>query len=315
MARNAAGNYSLPSGNPVVSGATIQSSWANTTLADLATEITDSLSRTGKGAMLAPLLLVNGSAGAPAIAFATELSSGFFRNGSGDWRVVAGGADRIRLRSAGAAASPIDFISNQAGAGTFADFYFETLNTRTSGALFQLRNNGVERFRIDFNGDIYKNGSLIVTTPPSVNLPWTSFFVANDATVTATASDLTGMSFAMEANSKYIIRGELVGLSGDGAAYGVTFRMKGSGAPTINSMRITTYLDPSGGAVQTEEVTAVDTDFWTGTVDVGQGGVRTFSGVINTGGSAGTFQLQGRRNGGTADPAIRAGSYIEYHKV
>ena len=53
--RISAGAYSLPAGNPVVSGSAISSSWANSTLADLSQEITNSLDRQGRGPMLAPL--------------------------------------------------------------------------------------------------------------------------------------------------------------------------------------------------------------------------------------------------------------------
>jgi hypothetical protein len=316
MARNAAGNYTLPSGNPVITGATIQSSWANTTLSDLASEITDSLSRTGKGGMLSALLLVNGTISAPAMAFASEVSSGLYRAAANDMRLVLGGVDRLRVLSATGGNPSLVFRSPQAGSGTATDFVFETSITRTAGALFGLSNNGVERFRIDYNGDIYKNGALFDPGTPSVN-PWSSYFLAADATVTATASDLTGMSFAMEANSKYVVRAILVGLSGDAADFGVTFRMKGSGAPTIDSMKIMTLQDTTGGAMQTQEATGVDADWVNGTTSPseGQGSIRISYGVIYTGGSAGTFQLQGRRTGGTADPAIRAGSYIEYHKI
>ncbi len=315
MARNAAGNYTLPSGNPVIAGATIQSSWANTTLSDLAAEVTDSLSRSGKGGMLAPLLHANGTAATPGIAFSSEVASGIYRNASNDVRLALGGVDRIRLQAAAGGAPAVEFSSPQAGTGITPDFTFVTVNPRTAGALFKLSNGGVEKFRIDNDGSIYKNGALFDPGTPSVN-PWTAKFLADDATVNATASDLSGMSFAMEANSKYIVRAVLVGLSGDGASYGVTFRTKGSGAPSLNSMRIMSLQDDSGGALQSQEVSAVDTDWFTGTVDAtGSGAVRTSWGVVNTGGSSGTFQLQGRRTGGTADPAIRAGSYVEYHKV
>lgn len=46
-----AGVYSLPAGNPVVTGTTITSTWANTTLADIASALTDSLPRDGSAAM------------------------------------------------------------------------------------------------------------------------------------------------------------------------------------------------------------------------------------------------------------------------
>jgi hypothetical protein len=48
MARNGSGTYSLPSGNPVVSGSTISSNWANNTLSDIATALTGSLAKDGQ---------------------------------------------------------------------------------------------------------------------------------------------------------------------------------------------------------------------------------------------------------------------------
>lgn len=79
MPRNASGTYTLPSGNPVVAGTTIEASWANTTLSDVANELTNSLSRTGAGGMLAPFRLADGTLGAPGIAFLNETSSGLYR--------------------------------------------------------------------------------------------------------------------------------------------------------------------------------------------------------------------------------------------
>ena len=38
MPRSPSGDYTLPAGNPVVTGTIIESVWANTTLADLANE-------------------------------------------------------------------------------------------------------------------------------------------------------------------------------------------------------------------------------------------------------------------------------------
>ena len=55
MPRDSGGNYSLPAGNPVVSGTTIDSSWANNPVPDLGTAVQSSLDRSGRGAMLAAL--------------------------------------------------------------------------------------------------------------------------------------------------------------------------------------------------------------------------------------------------------------------
>jgi hypothetical protein len=48
MSRNGSGTYSLPSGNPVVTGTTISSTWANTTLGDIANALTQSLAADGQ---------------------------------------------------------------------------------------------------------------------------------------------------------------------------------------------------------------------------------------------------------------------------
>ena len=48
MSRNGSGTYSLPAGNPVVTNTTISSTWANTTLNDIATALTNSLAADGQ---------------------------------------------------------------------------------------------------------------------------------------------------------------------------------------------------------------------------------------------------------------------------
>jgi hypothetical protein len=48
MSRNGSGTYTLPAGNPVVTGTTISSTWSNNTLADIATALTGSLATDGQ---------------------------------------------------------------------------------------------------------------------------------------------------------------------------------------------------------------------------------------------------------------------------
>lgn len=88
--RNASGTYSLPAGNPVVSGTTITSTWANNTLSDLGSEVTNSLDRNGKGGMLAALRGVDGTSAAPAFSWTSETNSGLYRNASNDIRMGVG---------------------------------------------------------------------------------------------------------------------------------------------------------------------------------------------------------------------------------
>lgn len=51
MSRNGSGVYNLPAGNPVVTGTTISSTWANNTLSDIATALTNSIATDGQTAM------------------------------------------------------------------------------------------------------------------------------------------------------------------------------------------------------------------------------------------------------------------------
>jgi hypothetical protein len=55
MSRNGSGTYSLPAGNPVVTGTTITTTWANTTLNDIAASLTGSVAADGQTPMTGAL--------------------------------------------------------------------------------------------------------------------------------------------------------------------------------------------------------------------------------------------------------------------
>jgi hypothetical protein len=59
MSRNGTGTYNLPAGNPVVTGTTISTTWANTTLTDIATALTGSVASDGQTPMTSSLNLNN----------------------------------------------------------------------------------------------------------------------------------------------------------------------------------------------------------------------------------------------------------------
>lgn len=91
MPRDINGNYTLPSGNPVVSGTVITADeWANPTLGDVAAALTGSLARNGEGGMTAPLKLTAGSAAAPGLAFTDSTNTGLYLDGSAAVFVVGG---------------------------------------------------------------------------------------------------------------------------------------------------------------------------------------------------------------------------------
>lgn len=101
MSRNTAGTYALPTGNPVVGGTTISTTWANSTLGDLAAEMTDSLCRSGKGGMLAPLKVDPGTVAAPGVTWAVDPDSGLYRVGANSVGMAAGSTQVQRWETTG----------------------------------------------------------------------------------------------------------------------------------------------------------------------------------------------------------------------
>ena len=61
MPRDSNGIYTLPVGNPVVSGTVIESVWANTTMTDIAQALTNSMSRDGSAPMTGTLQVASGN--------------------------------------------------------------------------------------------------------------------------------------------------------------------------------------------------------------------------------------------------------------
>lgn len=98
--RNSSGTYSLAT-SAVTSGQVIGSTLWNNTFNDLATGVTDSLDRSGRGGMLAALRGVDGTVAAPAVSFTSETGSGLFRNGAGDLRLAILGSSKGFWNAAG----------------------------------------------------------------------------------------------------------------------------------------------------------------------------------------------------------------------
>jgi len=122
--RNSAGTYSLAT-SPVVSGQTIGSALWNNTFNDLATGVTDSLDRNGRGGMLAALRGIDGTVAAPALSFTSETGSGLYRIGTSDAGFAISGAKvgewtANGYRGAnGAVATPSLSFFNDTGSGLY----------------------------------------------------------------------------------------------------------------------------------------------------------------------------------------------------
>lgn len=157
MPRNASGTYTLPAGNPVVTGTTIASTWANTTLDDIKTELTDSLSRSAKGGMLSPLGLVDGTVGAPGLAFNNELSTGLYRVAANQLGVTVAGTQRLLFEGTAPVAK---FTSPLLAADAGDDYVFDTTNNRTAGNLFAVKTAAANRFVITAGGAVVASATV-----------------------------------------------------------------------------------------------------------------------------------------------------------
>lgn len=100
--RNSSGTMSAANG-PYIPGTTISSTAVNARFSDIENEITDSLSRSGKGAMTAPLKEADGTVAAPSFTFTTEPGSGLYRIGTNDYGFSVGGSKKHEWTATGEA--------------------------------------------------------------------------------------------------------------------------------------------------------------------------------------------------------------------
>lgn len=180
MPRNPSGEYLLPAGNPVTTGTPISSAVNNSTMSDIATALTDSLSRSGKGGMLVPFQLADGTVVAPALTFTTEPTTGVYRPGVSQYAVVVQGALAFQMNGPNATPANVARFSlplSQVIAGTgYAvtnrkDDYLLANGTDILGVWeFAIAPNVSSAGSMLYNDDATsQSGAVIVTsTPPGV---------------------------------------------------------------------------------------------------------------------------------------------------
>lgn len=131
--RDSGGNYTLPQGNPAPFGLRpVPSALWNNTFNDVATALSDSLSRSGKGGMLANLamggfLVVGlglGSASAPALSFDGAANTGIYAPSASSVAIATGGSARLTVDNSGTSVAGTLAVT---GAATFS-------NTLSAGA-------------------------------------------------------------------------------------------------------------------------------------------------------------------------------------
>lgn len=146
MARDGSGVYSLPAGNPVVSLTTITSVWANSTLSDIANELTNSIDKAGRTVPTANLPMggFRHTGAADGVAAGQYLAYGQTSSAS-----LAGG---LQLNTGAAAAPSYSFTLNP-NLGMY----------RAAADTLAWATAGVERVRINGTGEHLRNIAAGVT--------------------------------------------------------------------------------------------------------------------------------------------------------
>lgn len=273
MPRDSNGTYSLPAGNPVVTLTPISSTWANTTLDDIGNALTDSLDRAGSGAMTGQLKLANGTAGAPALTWGTDTTSGLYRAAANDFRFSVASADKLTITSALISTSVPFGLPN--GAAATPALYF-TSDTDT----------GI--YRIGVNSFGIAAGGVLVSTFEStlVQSEFVHRFVDG-------AAATPGITFSADSNTGiYRIGADSIGVSTNG-----TLRV------TVNTANLTTtlaILGPDGAVGAPAYSFSSDTDlgFYRAAADIAL--------LVANGAESARWSTQGVgiNNGSAASPSL-----------
>ena len=276
MPRNGSGTYTLPAGNPVVAGTTIDASWANTTLNDVATELTNSLSRTGAGGMLAPFRIADGSITAPGLAFLNETNSGLYRSGAGNVRMAVLGVYVMQWSSTGILIPDGILLEGQCVTPTasadvanksYVDSSISSALSVNSRALYTATA-GQTTFAITYNVgtlDAYING---------VKQASSTFTATNGASVVFSTPMLGGETVDLVGNSSFVGGTYLATTGGTmtGAIAMGNNKITGLGTPTVGTDAVTkTYADtmlPKAGGTMTGDIAFAATQTFNRVVQV-----------------------------------------------
>lgn len=157
MPRNASGTMSNPN-SPPVTNTVITVTRAATWESDVVAELSDSLSRSGKGGLTAALRGIDGTLAAPALSFTSETGTGFFRNAASDFRLAIAGVLRWLIN----ATDGHKVISPVADGATAVGHTFDTTVDLANAAakLGRFSRAGVEKFYLDKDGVIGSKTNL-----------------------------------------------------------------------------------------------------------------------------------------------------------
>lgn len=182
MARNGAGTYTLPAGNPVTTGTTISSSWANNTLNDMASALTTSLAYDGQTSPVSNLPM------------ATYAHTGV---GNATVRTMYASAGQVQD-------STLTYLTSASGTDTITALAPVTLSAYVAGQVFRFiasgANTGATTLNINSIGAkaITKNGTtalvandILAGSVVILTYDGTQFQLSNPATLPASVSSFT----------------------------------------------------------------------------------------------------------------------------
>jgi hypothetical protein len=170
MSRNGTGTYSLPAGNPVVTGTTISSTWANNTLTDMATAITGSIAADGQTPITNNLPMSNhkltglsaGSTTGDSVEY-SQFVNAFANPAFSAFNSIATSVPNVTVTKLQNSNVEFDTNSNYNTANyrftpTVAGYY------QVNGAWSQNASTGVSNSAIYKNGGLYKVGTQMVNS-------------------------------------------------------------------------------------------------------------------------------------------------------
>ena len=152
-----------------------------------------------------------------------------------------------------------------------------------------------------------------VKTMLGVSAGWTTVFKTADTSRTTTVKSADpNLTFSLEANSQYLIRGLILYTGGGTADLSVQFT--GPASPDRVMVRLSYFL----ASAQTTQVNVRQTAFSTAqTLDASSSGDSEIyvEAYVDTGANAGTFALSWATASGAGTTTVKAGSYLEYLKT
>lgn len=188
MARNGSGTYSLPSGNPVVTGTTISSTVHNTTMSDVASELTNSIDKDGQ-TVITGTLDFNGNE----IILDADGDTTITVDTDDQIDVKIGGSDQVRLTpstiTAGLSSGSGTFRNYQGGANFWDAQHFTDNSYR-----WNYNATGNDELILNTSGDLLP-GTTESQDLGSASLEWDNIYLQNAATVSdrRTKNDLGGL--------------------------------------------------------------------------------------------------------------------------